>query len=207
MASLKLLCHPDPHAPLMSICSAVLPARLLESGSLGFSCLYAQPHLPTTIPPPHFGMPVPGICSNSSHPVGIGMYPLPPIPLSSLQPVSVYLMYASTYMKQPTWTPHRRFEAYAFYWLVTTKSFPSCSASWSWRTTAVGYTTARPKTTLWITGNYKLLLITAQRPIYSVSELKVWTLIRSTSSTFLFSLTCPNVDSGKYIEQLSSSII
>lgn len=141
------------------------------------------PLLPPCPPHPSFDMPVPGICSNSSHPVGIGMYPLPPIPLSSLQPVSVYLMYASSCMKQPAVPPHQH-EAYTFYWLVTTKSFPSCSASWRWQTHSCGLYNSAAKHNSVGSGQL-LLLISAERPIYSVSKLKVQPLIRSTSSTFL----------------------
>lgn len=121
-----------PLSPFPSIKLLYLSVSLYEGAWASHASVPPPTH------PPHFGMPVPGICSNSSHPVGIGMYPLPPIPLSSLQLVSVHLMYASTCMKQPTWTPHHQHGAYTFYWLVTTKSFPSCSASWSWQTHSCG---------------------------------------------------------------------
>lgn len=82
--------------------------------AIDFSTLYGPlPRLP------YFGMPVPGICSNSSLPVGIGMSPSSPsAPLSSLLPVSVYLMYASTCMKQPKWTPHHQHKACSLHILL-----------------------------------------------------------------------------------------
>ncbi len=78
---LNFSCHPGTHA-LLSISIYYL-----------FSC-YTHPcpcmrdlgasHASMVHPPPsYFGMPVPGICSNSSHPVGRGMSP----PSTSPSPV------------------------------------------------------------------------------------------------------------------------
>lgn len=139
-------------------------------------------------PPSYFGMPVPGICSNSSHPVGIGMSP-PSTRPSLVFTACLCLSYIRQHMYEAanadTPQPTCGAQPTHFTGLVTTKSFPSCSASWCWQTTAVGYTTAGPKTTQWITGDCKLLLITAERSVYSamLSEL---TLIRSTSLAFLW---------------------
>lgn len=104
---IKLSCHFGTHFYPLNLYTCPSPC-MREPGL----------HMPLwpSPPIPYFGMPVPGICSNSSHPVGIGMSP--PLPLSSLLPVSVYLMYVLTCMKQPTWSPLHVHEPYSIHILL-----------------------------------------------------------------------------------------
>ena len=125
--------------------------------------------------------------------------PPPLIPLSSLQPVSVYLMYASTCMKQTTWTPRHQHEAYSS--LHT--HFTACQSQLNHFQVVQPLEAGKPqlwllrrdgpKTTRWITGDCKLLLIPAERPVHSemLSELSTYQIYQ-----FNFSLTWKNVDTG-----------
>lgn len=112
-------------------------------------------------PPPHFsyfGMPVPGICSNSSHPAGIGMHPPPP-PLHCLS-LSILCMLTHVWSSQHrpciTTAGIRRTAYRHIYWIVTTKPGPGCSAataeaqSWQIHGQFHGSRFARPRTTPWV---------------------------------------------------------
>lgn len=78
---------------LFSISIFTLPAHLFVWGSLDLSTLHGPlPHLY------YFGRPVPGICSNSSHPMGIGMSPLYPLSPSLVFSACLRLSYVHQHM-------------------------------------------------------------------------------------------------------------
>lgn len=87
---------------LPNVCSSNLRVHfsLMDSFTCPCSCM-REPGLLVPSCPPHpfyFGMPVPGICSNSSHPVGIAMPPHNPPRPSLIFTACLCLSYVRQHM-------------------------------------------------------------------------------------------------------------